>query len=126
MELDTRVCRAAKQSLSSDSVLVHFNPQLPFRLAGDTSCYGIGAVLSHQYSEGSERPIAYASRILLPSERIYAQIKREALSLMFGIQKFHQFIYGRSFTLVTDHKPLTTILGGRKGIPAIAAARMQR
>ena len=116
--------KAAKQSLTSDSVLVHYDPQLPLRLAGDASCYGIGAVLSHQYPDGSERPIAYASRTLLPSEKNYAQIEREALSLVFGIQKFHQFIYGRSFTLATDHKPLTTILGGRKGIPAIAAARM--
>ena len=100
--------RVAKQSLSSDLVLVHFNPQLPLRLAGDASCYRIGAVLSHQYPDGSERPIAYASRTLLPSEKNYAQIEREALLLVFGIQKFHQFIYGCSFTLVTDHKLLTT------------------
>ena len=47
--------REAKQSLSSDSVLAHYDPQLPFRLPGDASCYGIGAVLSHQYPDGSER-----------------------------------------------------------------------
>ena len=95
--------RQAKQSLSSEPVLAHYNPQLPLRLAGDASCYGIGAVLSHQYPDGTERPIAYASRTLQPSERNYAQIEREALSLVFGIQKFHQYIYGRRFTLITDH-----------------------
>ena len=42
--------REAKQSLSSDSVLAHYDPQLPVRLAGDASCYGIGAVLSHPVS----------------------------------------------------------------------------
>ena len=73
----------AKQSLSSEPVLAHYNPQLPLRLAGDASCYGIGAVLSHQYPDGNERPIAYASRTLQPSERKYAQIEREALSLVF-------------------------------------------
>jgi len=62
----------------------------------------------------------------LPSEKNYTQIEREALSLIFGIQKFHQYIYGCKFTLITDHQPLTTILGGKKGIPPIAAARMQR
>ena len=46
--------------------------------------------------------------------------------MIFGITKFHQFLYGRKFTLVTDHKPLTTLLNPTRGVPALAAARMQR
>ena len=46
--------------------------------------------------------------------------------MIFGITKFHQFLYGRKFTLVTDHKPLTTLLNPKRGVPALAAARMQR
>ena len=42
------------------------------------------------------------------------------------MQKFHQYLYGRQFVLVTDHKPLTTILGNKRGIPPLAAARLQR
>jgi len=42
------------------------------------------------------------------------------------IQKFHQYIYGCKFILITDHLPLTTILGGKKGIASIAAAKMQK
>ena len=49
--------KVAKQSLTSDSVLVHYDPQLPLCLVGDASCHGIGAVLSHQYPDGLERPI---------------------------------------------------------------------
>ena len=74
----------------------------------------------------SERPIAYGSRTLSKAEQHYSQIEKEALSLIFGVKKFHQFLYGRPFTMVTDHKPLTTIFRSKKGIPTVTAARLQR
>ena len=89
------------------------------------STYGVRAVISHVMADGSERPIAFASRTLLPSERNYAQLEKEALSLIFGINKFHTYLYGRHFTLVTNYKLLTTILGPNKGIPSMTAARLQ-
>ena len=122
----TRAFEASKKLLVTAPVLAHYDPALPMKMAGDASAYGIGAVISHVFPDGSERPIAFASRTLSTSERNYAQVEREALSLVYGIQKFHQYLYGRRFTLVTDHKPLTTILGPKKGIPPLAAARMQR
>ena len=105
-------------------MLVHYDPTLPLRLAGDASNYGIGAVISHVMPNGSERPIAFASRTLLASERNYSQIEKEALSLIFGIDKFHTYLFGRKFVLVTDHKPLTTIFGEKKQVPPITAARL--
>ena len=83
------VFRNAKKQLSSPQVLAHYDPQLPLQLAGDASSYGMGAVLSHKYPDGSEQPVAYASRTLLPSEHNYAQIEKEALGLIFRFQKFH-------------------------------------
>ena len=46
--------------------------------------------------------------------------------MVFGVRRFHQYLYGRRFTLLTDHRPLTTILGPKRRIPPIAAARLQR
>ena len=60
------------------------------------------------------------------AERNYSQLEHEGLAIIFGIQKFNQYLYGRRFTLVTDNKPLSLILGTKKGIPVLAASRLQR
>ena len=115
-----------KQLVVSRQILTHYDPILPLKLDCDASCYGIGAVISHTFPDGSEKPVAFASRSLTSSERNYAQIEREALGIIFGVRRFHQYLYGRSFVLVTDHKPLTTILHPQSKLPSLAAARMQR
>ena len=115
-----------KNALSTDSVLVHFDDSLPVLLECDASPTGIGAVLSHRFPDGTERPVAYASRGLLPAEKNFSQIDREGLAVVFGVKKFHQFLYGRTFTLVTDHKPLTTLLASDRQVPQMASARIQR
>lgn len=115
-----------KLALSKSEALAHFDPKLPIQLACDASPYGVGAVVSHITPSGEERPIAFASRTLSKAESNYAQIEREALSIVFGVKKFHQYLYGRKFTLLTDHRPLTSIFGPHTGIPSMAASRMQR
>ncbi|XP_041962465.1 uncharacterized protein K02A2.6-like [Alosa sapidissima] len=126
----TSACESAFQTskalLVSQEVLTHYNPKLPLRLACDASPYGVGAVLSHVMPDGEERPIAYASRTLSKAEQNYAQIEKEALAIVFGVRKFHQYLYGNKFTLLTDHRPLTSILSPLKSTPSMAAARMQR
>ena len=118
--------RETKDTLASLRVLTHYNSSLPIKMAGDASAYGVGAVISHVMPDGTERPIAFASRTLSPSERNYAQVEKEALSLVFGVKRFHNYLYGRPFILETDHKPLLTILGSKKEVPPLAAARLQR
>ncbi|XP_024154359.1 uncharacterized protein K02A2.6, partial [Oryzias melastigma] len=116
----------AKALLVSQDVLTHYNAELPLRLACDASPYGVGAVLSHVMPDGEEKPISFASRTLSKAEQNYAQLEREALGIVFGVRKFHQYLYGNKFTLLTDHRPLTSILSPLKSIPSMAAARMQR
>ena len=118
--------KEAKRLVTSEQVLAHYDPDLPVRVACDASPYGLGAVLSHVMSDGSEKPVAFASRTLNRAERNYSQIDKEALALVWGIRKFNHYLYGRRFTLVTDHQPLTAIFHPEKGIPAMTAARMQR
>lgn len=115
-----------KESLTSDKVLVHYDLNLPVTLACDASAYGMGAVIQHKMPSGEERPIAFASRTLSPAEKKYSQIEKEGLALIFGVKKFHQYLWGRKFTLVTDHKPLLTLFGEHKSLPTMAAARIQR
>ena len=76
----------------------------------------MGAVLSHVFPNGSERPVAYASRTLSDPEKNYSQIEKEGLAIVFGVKKFHKYVYGRHFTLVTDHKPLVTIFGNNSSL----------
>ena len=117
-----------KETLTSTEVLAHFNPDIPLGLACNASGVGIGAVIYHKYNGGSERPIAYASKTLPDAERNYSEIEREALSIIFGVKKFHQFLYGRTFSLLTDHKPLITIFSPEKGISTlpVVASQLQR
>ena len=78
---------ACKQGLTSDALLVHCDGNRELRLACDASSYEMGAVISHVMDDGQERPTAYASRTFSLSERNYAQIEREALSIVFGVKK---------------------------------------
>ena len=116
----------SKQLLTSNDVLVHFNPELELILACDASPYGIGAVLAHRMPDSSERPIAFASRTLSTAEKKYSQMEKEALACVFGVKKFHCYIYGRHFSLISDHKPLLSLFNGNRPIPVQASARIQR
>ena len=126
----TNSCQSAfdeiKRLITSEEVLVHYDPSLPLSLATDASPFGLGAILSHTLPDGSERPIAYASKSLSPAEKNYSQIEKEALGIIWGVKRFHTYVFGRHFRLVTDHQPLTSIFSPQKGISSTSAARLQR
>ena len=98
--------------ITTSPCLKFFNPNLPTRLKPDASSEGLGALLEQNHgSENYEKwhPIAYASRALQPFEQRYAQIEKEVLSVVFGTERFHEYLYGRHFTVYNDHQPLKSI-----------------
>ncbi|KAG8191041.1 hypothetical protein JTE90_029484 [Oedothorax gibbosus] len=124
-EDEERAFQEAKRTIGSSSLLVHFDNNKEVVLACDASPYGLGAVISHKTAEG-DRPIAFASRSVTKAEKNYSHLEKEALALVFGITRFRNYLLGRPFTLLTDHRPLLSILSENKPVPPVAAARILR
>ncbi|XP_042148029.1 uncharacterized protein K02A2.6-like [Ixodes scapularis] len=95
----------AKNVVVKAPVLAYYNPQKPLVIQCDASERGLGAAL---LQEG--QPISFASRALTPTEVRYAQIEKEMLAIVFSLNKFHQYTFGRLTTVITDHKPLQAIM----------------
>ena len=94
-----------KVSLSQYPILALPDLEKPFILRTDASETGVGAVLLQNTDEG-KLPIAYASKKLLPRETRYSVIEKECLAIVWGVQKFQRYLFGRAFLLETDHEPL--------------------
>lgn len=109
---------ALKTALTNTPVLRYYNPEIKLTIQTDASKDGLGSCL---LQEG--QPIAYASRALSDTEQNYAQIEKELLAIVFATKKFHQYVYGRSVNVQSDHKPLEAIF--RKPLSK-APARLQR
>ena len=109
--------RNLKDSLVED-VMEYFDPRKPTELIVDASPVGLGAVL---VQEG--KVVSYASKSLSDVESRYSQTEKEALAIVWGCEHFHLYLYGSSFTLLTDHKPLQVIFNNPKSRPP---ARIER
>ncbi|CAH2097604.1 unnamed protein product [Euphydryas editha] len=107
-----------KQVLQRPPVLRLYDVNKPVTLTVDASSKNLGAAL---LQEG--QPIAYGARALSKSEQNYPQIEKEALAILFGCKKFHEYVYGKELTVESDHKPLETIF--KKNIQS-APVRLQR
>ena len=106
-----------KSSITARCV-AFYDANKPLTLEVDASMKGLGACLVQ-----SRRPIAYASKTLTQTQSNYSNIERETLAVVHGVERFSTYLYGRSFTIITDHKPLEAICQK----PLIAAPpRLQR
>ena len=109
MESQLNAIDQIKKLLTTAPVLRYYDPSCPIRVRPDASSEGLGALLE-QLEEGEWRPVAYASRALTDAEKRYAQIEKETLSIVFGVTRFHEYVYGRKFLVINDHAPLKAIL----------------
>ena len=113
-----------KHSLTSVPLMAYFDTQKDTVITVDASPVGISAILAHEKPHSDDCGIvAYASRALSPVEKRYSQTEKEALSIVWAVEHFHLFIYGKPFKLITDHKPLEVIYGNPKSKPS---ARIER
>lgn len=99
-----------KQAMSNEMILGYYNIQDRTQLIADASPVGLGAVLI-QINDDGPRIISYASKSLSSVEKRYAQTEKEALALVWAVERFHFYFFGREFELITDHKPLEVIFG---------------
>ena len=95
---------AIKRELSMNIVLPYYNPTSHTTLQTDSSKKGLGTVLIQNGT-----PIYFESRAILTTETNYQNLKWETLTTIWGMEKFHYFLYGSKFTLETDQKLLVLI-----------------
>ena len=95
---------ALKEEIAKATTLNYYDPQKETTLEVDASSKGIGAALIQ-----NNRPIAFASKSLTSSESNYSNIERECLAVLYGIQRFHHYLFGKHFIVITDHQPLEMI-----------------
>src|SRR5258705_6414210 len=107
-----------KDLVGKAPILPYYDPTREVFLSVDASPEGLGAVL-----EQSKGPVAYSSATLTDTQKRYAHIEKELLAVVNGVIRFHQYLYGRSFKIYTDHKPLVAM--SKKPLNALSA-RIQR
>ena len=110
-ECQASLCKI-QELISSEPALIVPDIGALFFVQTDASGSGLGCVLL-QMRDGNLRPCRFHSRKLFPRETRYAVIEREALAIVWGLQKLSRFLLGTEFVLQTDHAPLTCITGGR-------------
>ena len=101
-----------KTLVTSAPYLKIFDSKLPTHLQTDPSLVELGAFLEQNYGTVDTKkwhPIAYSSRVLRDYEKRYAQVEKETLSIASGIERFLEYLYGRRFIVINDHKPLKSI-----------------
>ncbi|KII70823.1 Retrovirus-related Pol polyprotein from transposon gypsy [Thelohanellus kitauei] len=115
-----------KNTISSHDTLQLFNPEQQIIITTDASNDGIGAVLLQKDQNEFERPVMHVSRTLKKAENNYSTTEKEALAIIYAVKKFNEYIYGRKFNIVTDHKPLEGIFDSKSGLSSIASSRITR
>ncbi|UYV79328.1 K02A2.6-like, partial [Cordylochernes scorpioides] len=109
-----RAFRKLKELLTTQPILAAYDVRKPTMVSSDASSYCLGAVLKQEGKNGIWRPVAYSSRTMTPTEKRYAQIEKEALSITWACERFQDFLLGKRFRIETDHKPLIPLFSTKE------------
>lgn len=109
-EIQQKAFDSLKSALTSDAVLGFYDPNDHTRIFVDASPVALGAVLMQKGCRGW-RVIAYASKSLSDVEKRYSQTEKEALAIVWGPERFHYYVFGKCFELITDHKAHEVLFG---------------
>lgn len=93
---------------------------LPFEITTDASHFAIGAILGQ-----NQKPVCYASRTLNPAETNYSTIEKELLAIVYATKYFRPYIFGRKFTIFTDHKPLEWLFSLKEPLSRLVRWRLR-
>lgn len=102
-----------RSCLSSEKVLILPDFTKQFILDTDACNIGVGALLG-QLINGVIRPVAYFSKHLSPAQKRYSTTQKELLAIVLSCEHFHQYLYGKSFEVFSDHQPLSWVLSNKK------------
>ena len=100
-----------KSLITQAPILAYYDQKAKTRLITDASPVGLGAILEQDQSDGTFKPVMFASCSLTDTERRYAQFERDALGIVWGVEHFHFHLLGIHFEIRTDHKPLIHAYG---------------
>lgn len=116
--------QAIKDEIAKGKFLTHFSQEKDLKLCTDACDIGIAAVLCHEDDKGL-LPIVFKSRTLSDAEKKYPILHKELLAVVYAVEKFYKYIYGRKIVLYTDHQPLVSIIKAGLALPT-AVTRVQR
>lgn len=119
-----QVFNECKQMLPSANVLHPYDKTKPFVLTCDALAYDVGAILGHRLEDDKKIPVAFYSRTLTSTERYYAKIDKEAFAVVGNVKKSHDYMYGRRFDIITDHKPLLGLFTSANHMPYVLSPWM--
>ncbi|GFW05610.1 transposon Tf2-6 polyprotein [Trichonephila clavipes] len=109
-ESEQQAFQTLKQSIITPPILRQVDPKKPFIIRTDASSYALGAVLLQGERPTDEQPVEYASRLLSSAEKNYSTTEREALAVVWALNKFRGYIEGAEITVASDHQPLKWLM----------------